>query len=69
MVIRKFPCNFAAEHQRQELLMGKYEEIEEVLPHLRSRQFHHSEHGNYPPLPHDNEEKIGARMMMEKVTN
>lgn len=28
MVIRKFPCNFAAEHQRQELLMGKYEEIE-----------------------------------------
>ena len=28
LVIRKFPCNFAAEHQRQELLMGKYEEIE-----------------------------------------
>ena len=43
--------------------------MEEVLPHLRSRQFHHSEHGDYPPLPHDDEEKIGARMMMEKVTN
>lgn len=43
--------------------------MEEVLPHLRSRQFHHSEHGDYPPLPHNNEEKIGARMMMEKVTN